>query len=66
MGGFKRRRQKGGDRKMRKDLVPAGGLGCYKIYNSILTILVNTDAEVEGARSLGTCDLFRVVNFVTS
>lgn len=42
MGGFKRRRQKGGDRKMRKDLVRAGGRGCYKIYNSILTILVNT------------------------
>lgn len=41
MGGFKRR-QKGGDRKMRKDLVCAGGKGCYKIYNSILTILVNT------------------------
>lgn len=43
MGGFKRRRQKGGDRKMRKDLVCAGEVwGCYKIYNSILTILVNT------------------------
>lgn len=26
---------------MRKDLVRGGG-GCYKIYNSILTILVNT------------------------
>lgn len=44
-GWFKRSGQKGGDRKMRKDLVRAGGREGgrrYKIYNSILTILVNT------------------------